>query len=64
MVQQGGVYLDYKFQGQKPLNNFLKYELFFIDLDISVYRLGSPKAVGNGVLGATQNNYHLKIVLN
>ena len=46
------------------MNNFLKYELFFIDFDISDIRLGSPKAVGNGVLGATQNNYHFKIVLN
>ena len=64
LVQQGGIYLDYKFKGQKPMNNFLKYALFFIDFDISDIRLGSPKAVGNGVLGATQNNYHFKIVLN
>jgi hypothetical protein len=26
-------------------------------------RLGSPKAVGNGMIGATKNNYHLKISL-
>jgi hypothetical protein len=26
-------------------------------------RLGSPKAVGNGMIGATKNSYHLKILL-
>jgi hypothetical protein len=26
-------------------------------------RLGSPKAVGNGMIGATKGNYHLKITL-
>jgi len=32
-------------------------------MDISTLRFGSPKTLGNGAMGATKNNYHLKIVL-
>ena len=32
-------------------------------MDIGTIRFGSPKTLGNGVMGATKNNYHLKIVL-
>jgi hypothetical protein len=46
------------------MDNFLKYQIFFIDIDISNIRFGSPKAVGNGVMGAVPNSYYLKMVLN
>ena len=45
------------------MDNFLKYESFFIDFDIDFIRFGRPKALGNGFMGATPNNYHLKAVL-
>ena len=59
----GGIYMDFKFEGHKPLDNFRKYELIFADTDISDIRFGSPKAVGNPFMAATSNNYHLKMTL-
>lgn len=64
LYQYGGIYIDFKFEGKKPMDNFLKYQIFFIDIDISNIRFGSPKAVGNGVMGAVPNSYYLKMVLN
>lgn len=63
ILQNGGIYVDFKWQGNRPLDNFLKYESFFIDFDNSYIRFGRPKAVGNGFMGATTNNYHLRAVL-
>lgn len=63
LLHFGGIYVDFKFEGRKPLNNFLKYELIFADLDIMPYRLGSPKPTGNPFMAATPNNYHLKLIL-
>ena len=34
VLKYGGIYVDFKWQGNKPLDNFLKYESFFIDFDI------------------------------
>lgn len=63
LYNYGGIYIDFKFEGLKPMDEFLKYELFFIDCDLSTWRLGSPKPVGNGVMGALPNSYHLGIML-
>lgn len=63
LLQRGGIYIDFKWQGNRPLDNFLKYESFFIDFDIEDIRFGRPKALGNGFMGAIPNNYHLKMVL-
>lgn len=32
LLHHGGIYLDFKLQGNKPLDNFLKYESFYNDL--------------------------------
>ena len=63
LIIYGGIYLDFKFQGHKPLDNFLKYKLLFTDLDISSVRFARPKTLGNGFLGAPPNSYFLKIAL-
>lgn len=47
-----------------PLNNFLKYEVLFVDYDIDDIRFGSPRAVGNTIMGGKKNNYHLGYILN
>lgn len=31
LVHHGGIYVDFKWQGNKPFDNFLKYESFFND---------------------------------
>lgn len=48
----------------RPIDPFLKYESFFLDAGNGPERFGEGLAVGIGVLGATQNNYHLKLLLN
>lgn len=63
LVSYGGIYIDFKYEGLKPLDNFLKYEVLFTDCDLGTIRYGIPKAVGNPIIGSVQNNYHLKIVL-
>lgn len=63
LVNWGGIYVDFKWQGNKPLDPFLKYESIYIDFDIKDIRFGRPKALGNGFLGGMPNSYHLKIVL-
>lgn len=42
---------------------FLKYELFFIDVDYDEEHYVYPKNVGNGIMGAIKHNYHMKLVL-
>lgn len=34
LVSYGGIYIDFKFEGMKALDNFLKYENVFNDFDI------------------------------
>lgn len=64
LVQFGGLYIDFKFEGLKPLNNFLRYDVLFVDYDIDDIRFGSPRAVGNTIMGGKKNNYHLTYILN
>ena len=59
----GGFYVDFKFEALKPINQFVKYEAVFIDYDVAEIRLGSPRAIGIGIMGATKNNYHLGYLL-
>ena len=63
LFRYGGIYADFKFEGKKPMDAFLKYKLFFINLDLNHLRLGSPKVLGNGVMGASPNNYHLEYII-
>lgn len=63
LLKFGGIYIDFKFEGHKPLDDFLKYETIFADMDIDTIRFGSPKAAGNPFLAATPNNYYLKMTL-
>lgn len=63
LYQNGGIYIDFKMEGLKSMINFFKYEVFFIDNDISWLRFNRPQAIGNGIMGGTQNNYFLKILL-
>lgn len=50
-------------EGKKPLDNFLKYEIFYLDCDIEYIRLGNPQAIGIGVMGSMKNSYHMKKLL-
>lgn len=59
----GGIYIDFKTEGKKPLNPFLKYEIFFIDIDYGPDHYIFPSNVGNGIMGARRNNYHLLLTL-
>ena len=61
LVHHGGVYFDFKTEGLKKLDPFLKYENFFLDCDYLTYK--SIKWVGNGGMGAVANNYQLHFVL-
>lgn len=63
VLRFGGFYIDFKFEALKPLNNFLKYEVMFIDYDIQSIRFGNPRAMGNGAFAAVKNNYHLNFLL-
>lgn len=45
------------------MDNFTKYDIFYLDTDIQNIRFDSPKAIGIGIMGGTENNYHLKILL-
>lgn len=63
LFRYGGIYADFKFEAKKSLRPFLKYPIFFVDCDISYLRLGSPKVVGNGIMGSTPNNYYISIIL-
>lgn len=63
VLRHGGIYIDFKMEGLRPLNNYLKYEVFFVDYDIQSIRFGSPRAVGNPIFAGVKNNYHLNYVL-
>lgn len=63
LYNHGGIYIDFKTEGKKPLDPFLKYELFFIDLDYDPTHYGNPAYAGNGIMGAIKHNYHLHLVL-
>lgn len=55
--------MDYKAEGLKPLDPFLKYEIFFNDMDYSREGYGAPEYVGNTFMGAAPNNYYLNLIL-
>lgn len=63
ILNYGGIYIDFKFEGVQPLDNFLKYENLFPDFDNGIIRYGIPKAIGNPIIGSTKNNYYLKLLL-
>lgn len=43
----------------KPLDPFLKYEIFFIDGGVDSSRFNTPKALGVGIIGSMKNSYYL-----
>ena len=55
--------MDFKTEGLKSFDPFLKYRIFFTDATTSKYRYGNPDNVGNPIMGAQINSYYLKIVL-
>lgn len=56
------MYFDFKTEGLKSLDPFLKYEVFFADCDYQNSYL-EPRFVGSGLMGATMMNYHMHYVL-
>ncbi len=50
-------------EGAKPMDDFLKYEVFFLDCDISELRFLKPKVIGIGIFGAVRNSYYIKTIL-
>ena len=50
--------MDFKTEGLKPLDPFLKYEIFFTDCESS-YASNPALWVGNGNIGATKGNPYL-----
>lgn len=61
--KEGGIYLDFKVECLKPLDPFLKYEIFFNDMDYTEYGYGEPRFVGNTFMGSRSNSYYLKFIL-
>lgn len=47
----------------KPLDAFLKYEIFFIDAGVDQTRFNVPLAIGIGIIGSMKNSYYLGITL-
>ena len=62
MCNFGGIYLDFKTEGLRPLDPFLKYEIFFTDTRFDQKRF-PPDQVGIPMMGAMQNNYYLKLLI-
>lgn len=63
LYRLGGIYVDFKMEGTKPADNWLKYEVFYLDCDVSYLRFNRPQVIGIGVMGAAPNNYHMKVLL-
>ena len=63
MLRFGGIYLDFKTEALKPLDPFLKYEIFFIDMDYTQNGYGNPRFIGNTFIGSIPNNYYLNMIL-
>ena len=64
LYTHGGIYFDFKTEGMKPLDPFLKYEIFFTDASIRhKQRFPTPNNVGIPMMGAIQHQYHLRMVL-
>ena len=61
LFHHGGVYFDFKAEGSKKLDPFLKYEIFFDDCDYVQYK--NIDWVGNGGIGSVPNNHHFLYVL-
>lgn len=55
--------MDFKNEGFKPLDNFLKYEILFFNLDRSYLRFNPIPALTNPFLGAPRNSYYFKFIL-
>ena len=55
--------MDFKIEGSKSLEPFLKYEIFFPDADYEKTHYGDPKFVGNPIIGAMPKSYYLHFVL-
>ena len=62
LFNHGGIHLDFKVEGVKKLDPFLKYEIFFDDCDLT-YSYKEIGWVGNGAAGSISNNYHLHFIL-
>ena len=55
MYNHGGIYFDFKTEGLKPLDPFLKYEIFFTDGALHKRRFPTPTDVGrNTIIKETQ----------
>lgn len=46
------------------MEGFLKYDILFLDCDISQLRFQNPKVIGVGIIGGMKNSYYYKILLN
>ena len=58
--------MDYKTEGLKSLDNFLKYKMFFVDADYEeqhYYAERGARYVGNGIMGTIKHSYHMRQVL-
>lgn len=64
LCKYGGLYIDFKVEGKKPLDKFLKYQAIYINADIKWTRFGKLLSFGNGIMGASLNNFHMKKLLN
>lgn len=51
-------------EGLKAMDPFLKYEVFYLDCDISQIRFQNPKVIGLGVMGGIKNSYYFKNIIN
>lgn len=59
----GGFYFASNAEAKKPLDAFLKYELFFAGFYSEYGQYESPLSIGHEIIGARRNSYHLRFVL-
>lgn len=50
-------------QANKPLDPYLKYELFFAGFETHSELYSSPVSVGRQIIGAKRFSYHMRFIL-
>lgn len=63
VLKYGGIYFDFKHENKKSFNEWRKYEILFTDCEVTDLRIGSPKFIGQGIVGGVKGNEYLKILL-
>lgn len=63
LYNHGGIYLSLKVEAKKPLDPFLKYELFFAGYYNNIGNYGSPLSIGREIMGSKVHGYHMRFII-